>query len=384
MELMSPSVMIPQVKDLPKIMRDNSHEFDWGEMGVRRSLSPLEIMSANRVYVSGSGDSYHAALAAEMAFEEIGRTPCEPSNGMTFTAYIADTMPTPFPNDPLVIGISASGGSYRTIQLLEAAKANNANTLALTGTAGSPVTQVADNKIVVGVPDMGKSPGIRTYQASLMGLLLLAIRFGEIKGYIPQEEANGIRSELKSLADLVEATVEKAETPARELAKAWAESPMMMFLGSGPSYGTAMFSAAKVVEGAGVFAVAQDLEEWAHVERFCYPNDMPVYIVAPPGKSHWRAVEVAETAKSLGHRVAAVIQEGDDAIGQYADVVFPVPGEVREAFSPIVYHVASNFFASYVAEQLGRSCFQSDNADFWNAPASSARINVNDESDGGE
>ena len=122
MELMSPPVMIPQVKDLPKMMRENSHEFDWGEVGVRRSLSPLEIMSANRVYVSGSGDSYHAALAAEMAFEEIGRTPCEPSNGMTFTSYIADTMPTPFPNDPLVIGISASGGSSRTIQLLEAAK----------------------------------------------------------------------------------------------------------------------------------------------------------------------------------------------------------------------------------------------------------------------
>ncbi|MEM6528421.1 MAG: SIS domain-containing protein, partial [Chloroflexota bacterium] len=373
MDLMSPTVMFPQVKDLPELMRNHAHEFDWGENGVRRALSPLEIQSANRIYVSGSGDSFHAALAAEMAFEEIGHTPCEPSNGMTFTAYIAETMPTPFPNDPLVVGISASGGSHRTIQLLEAAKANHANTLALTGTPGSPVTQVAANTLAVTVPDMGRSPGIRTYHASLMGLLLLAIRFGEIKGHYPQEEANTIRRELTDLADLVEATIDRADEPAQELAQMWKDSPMIMVVGSGPSYGTAMFSAAKVVEAAGVFAVAQDLEEWAHVERFCYPNDMPVYIVAPPGKSHWRAVEVAETAKSLGHRVAAVIHEDDNEIGQYADVIFPVPGEVREAFSPLVYHVASNFFAAHIAQALGRACFQSDNRAFWDAPAASAR-----------
>lgn len=373
--------MIPQVKDLPNLMREQAHEFDWGEHGVREALSALEIQSANRVYVAGSGDSFHAALAAEVAFEEIGRTPCEPSNGMTFTAYIADTMPTPFPKDPLVIGISASGGSHRTIQLLEAARDNHANTLALTGTPGSPVTKVAANTLAVSVPDMGKSPGIRTYQASLMGLLLLATRFGEIKGHYHQEEANAMRQELTEMAELVQATIDKAEAPAQQLAQSWQDSPMMMFLGSGPSYGTAMFSAAKVVEAAGVFAVAQDLEEWAHVERFCYPNDMPVYIVAPPGKSHWRAVEVAETAKSIGHRVAAVIREGDDAVGQYADVTFPVPGDVREAFSPLVYHVAANFVAAYIAQRLGRSCFQSDNRAFWDAPAASARININDESE---
>ncbi len=379
MDLMEPSVMIGQVNDLPNLMREQLKTFDWGDDGIRRALTPLEILSANRVYVAGSGDSYHAALAAEFAFESIGHTPCEPSNGMTFATYIADTMPTPFPNDPLVIGISASGGSSRTVQVLQAGRDNNANTLALTGTPGSPVTQVAANNAVVSIPDRGPSPGIRSYQASLLGLLLLAIRFGEIKGHYHQEEANKMRADMGALADPIQATIDNSGEVATQLAEAWKDSPMQMYLGSGPSYGTAMFSAAKVVEAAGVFAVAQDLEEWAHVERFCYPNDMPIYIVAPPGRSHWRAVEVAQSAKSLGHRLAAVIHEDDNEIAPLADFVFPVPGDIPEAFSPLVYHVPSNLFAAALADALGRKAFQSDNAAFWSASADNANIHVKTE-----
>jgi glucosamine--fructose-6-phosphate aminotransferase (isomerizing) len=236
---------------------------------------------------------------------------------------------------------------------------------------------VAKNSLVVAVPDMGPAPGIRSYQASLLGLLLLAIRIGEIKERYHQDEANAMRQELIALADQVEATIQVSEEPVRRAVELCKDCPMMMFLGSGPNFGTAMFSAAKAVEAAGVFAVAQDLEEWAHVERFCYPNDMPIFIVAPPGRSRWRAVEVAQTAKSLGHRLVAVIRQGDDELGAYADVVLPVAGDVREEFSPLIYHVAANQFASHLADALGRKAFQSDNPAFWNAPAASANISVN-------
>jgi glucosamine--fructose-6-phosphate aminotransferase (isomerizing) len=135
---------------------------------------------------------------------------------------------------------------------------------------------------------------------------------------------------------------------------------MMMFLGSGPSYGTALFSAAKVVEAAGVFAIGQDLEEWAHVERFAYPSDMPVFIIAPPGKSHWRAVKLTKAAQYYGRRVVAIIKDGDNEIAQNSDFIFPIFGEMREEFSPLVYHTTVNFFASYLTANLERKPFQGD------------------------
>ena len=55
------------------------------------------------------------------------------------------------------------------MQAIERAKENGALTVALTGTPNSAVTQVADRSVVVELPHKERSPGIRTYQASLVG-----------------------------------------------------------------------------------------------------------------------------------------------------------------------------------------------------------------------
>ena len=133
------------------------------------------------------------------------------------------------------------------------------------------------------------------------------------------------------------------------------------YVGSGPSFGTASFSGAKVVEAAGVFSVPTDLEEWAHVERFTYPLDFPVFIVAPPGKGYWRAAMLAEGVKRLGHYLMVVVEAGDEEVAKYADVVFPIPGHVREEFSPLVYYIPGTTFAYYLTKALGRSMFMTDN-----------------------
>lgn len=360
MEPMKPSVMVDQVNDLPNLMKTETRAFDHK---IRQVLSPLEIMSLSRVYLVGDGDSFHASLAAEMAFESIAKINCEPLSAMRFLEYGADFIPTNFPNDTLMVGISASGGTKRVVQSIERANhvSSNVISMGMTGNPSSAVGLVGKYTLGLEIPNLGRSPGIRTYAASLMGLYLLAIRIGEIKNRFHNLEANEIRKELEALSEVVERTAKAVDQPARQAAEAYKDVPLMMFLGSGPSFGTAMFSAAKVVEAAGVFAMAQDLEEWAHVERFTYPMDAPTIIIAPPGRSYWRALDLAKTAKSLGRRIVAVVHESDDQIAPLADFVFPVVGEVREEFSPLVYHVSANLFASYLAESLGRMLFQTDN-----------------------
>ena len=124
-----------------------------------------------------------------------------------------------------------------------------------------------------------------------------------------------------------------------------------------------MFSPAKVDEAAAVLAVGQDLEEYWHVERFVLPANLPVFLIAPPGRSHWRAVQLVDTIKRAGRRFVAIVKEGDRELTS-ADFVLPVVGEVREEFSPLVYHIAADLFASYLADALGRKLFQTDNPAF--------------------
>ena len=98
----------------------------------------------------------------------------------------------------------------------------------------------------------------------VLGMLLVAIQLGEMRNTFREEEANVLRQELVALADVVAATTDAIKGQCREVADMIAETPTMVMVGSGPSYGTALFSAAKVVEAAGILAIGQDLEEWWH------------------------------------------------------------------------------------------------------------------------
>ncbi len=357
MEPLNPEVMFRQVAGLADDVRQLTRPF---EERVRAALTPSEWQAVKKVYLTGDGDSYHAACAAEMAFKALAGVDCEPLSAQRFLDYGAAWMRPAAPPQTLVIATSASGGTERVVQAIERAKENGALTVALTGTPNSSVTQAADRAITVELPQRERSPGIRTYQASLMGMLLAAIQVGERPGRYAREEAEGLRRELINLAAVVDATTNAIQVGCREGAEMIAASPVVVMLGSGPNYGTALYSAAKLIEAAGVFAMGQDLEEWWHVERFAYPVDMPVFIIAPPGRSHWRAESVAATARGLGRRVIAVTHRDDTEVARHAHMVLPVHGEAREEFSPLLYHLFASYVAAHVAERLSRCPFQSD------------------------
>ena len=357
MEPLKPEVMFGQVAGLADDLRQLTRPF---EQQVRAVLTPSEWKAVKKVYLTGDGDSYHASCAAEMAFQAIADVACEPLSAQRFLDYGAAWMRPAAPPQTLVIATSASGGTERVVQAIERAKEYGALTVALTGTPNSAVTQVADRGVVVELPHKERSPGIRTYQASLVGMLLVAMQLGERQGRHAQEETGRLRQELIALADVVDATTNAIQAGCREVAELIAASPIVVMLGSGPSYGTALYSAAKLVEAAGVFTMGQDLEEWWHVERFAYPVDMPVFVIAPPGRSHWRAQSVAATARGLGRRVIAVTHKDDTEVTRHAHMVLPVQGEVREEFSPLLYHLFASYVAAHVAERLGRSPFQGD------------------------
>ncbi len=357
---MRPELILDQMKTLGDIHRESFPEID---NNARLSLSALEFESVHRVYAVGDGDSYHAALASEMAFNEYARIDYRPQSAMKFLEYSADYIPVAFPRDTLVVGISASGGSSRVVQSLERAKrvSNQIVTAGLVGNPDSRVANAADKVISVSIPELGRAPGIRTYAASLMGLTALAIRIGEIKRKLTMEKANALREEIVAMAEAVDETYRVSFEPAQKAADICKDAPFISYVGSGPSFGTAFFSGAKVVESAGIFSVAQDPEEWAHVERFCYPLDFPVFMIAPPGKGYWRSVELAKAVKLLGHPLIAVVEDGDKDVAQYADVVLPVMGKPAEPLSPLLYYVPGTTMAYFLTRHLGRSLFMTDN-----------------------
>ncbi|MFC7584797.1 SIS domain-containing protein [Nonomuraea antimicrobica] len=128
------------------------------------------------VYVTGSGDSHHAALAAEMAFTELAGVVCLPLSALRLLKYGLPRAETA--RAALVVGVSASGGHPLVAEALRQADTRGARTLAVTSTAGSPVTAAAEAALVAPLPSLRPCPGLRTYQASSAGAAAVGGRAG--------------------------------------------------------------------------------------------------------------------------------------------------------------------------------------------------------------
>ncbi|MFI7232931.1 hypothetical protein ACIBO5_57970 [Nonomuraea angiospora] len=122
----------------------------------------------------------------------------------------------------------------------------------------------------------------------MIGLMSAAIELGRARHH-PGRRADAAAEELLAVGDAVHDITQAAGPPCREFAPLVASAAVTMVLGSGPGYGSAMFAAAKLVEGTGVFAAAQDLEEWEHVEVLARPVPMPTLVIAASGRSRDRA-----------------------------------------------------------------------------------------------
>jgi glucosamine--fructose-6-phosphate aminotransferase (isomerizing) len=348
--------IVAQVKSLPELIRT---EFETLDMRVRRLMNHDECLSVKRIVITGAGDSHMAGVAAELAFEQIAGIPTEPMTAMQAARYGTPHFEKLFPRNPLTIGISVSGTVARTREALALARNEGALTVAVTANPDSPVAGAAELVLDCTVPDFAPAPGIRSYRVSLLMLYLLAIRLAEVSGRLTQDQAGQMREQLKGTADAIEATIQAVEERTRELAMAVAEQTNFVFVGDGPNYATALFSAAKVIEAAGRHAMGQDTEEWAHLQYFVNVDPAtPSFIISPAGRGHGRAAELVEVMHRIGRTVIAVVPEGDEQIATGATWVLPVVGEVSEVFSPMVYAVAGELFSAYLSQAVDEPPFR--------------------------
>ncbi|MEV4000443.1 SIS domain-containing protein [Streptomyces halstedii] len=344
-------VTLRQAERLADDIRVHTSAFD---DQARALADTARLADVESVVLVGDGDSDHAARAVEMAYRSLAGVDCRPVSALPFAHYWRPAARSAA--RVLTIAVSASGRTPPVVRAAEQARADGTTVVALTGDATSPLARAAHGTVHLALPDQEPSPGIRTYQASLLGALLLATALGTARGHLTGADADLLRSELRALAGPVEATVSEAVTRTRLLAGRIADAPVLTVLGSGPSHGTALHAAAKVIETSGVFAVGRDVEEWCHVERFAGPRDLPVLVVAPPGRSLADARRVARRATELGRRIIAVAARDD--LGSFdTREVLPVHGRTREEFSPLLHGLFAAPLAYHLAQTLHRTPF---------------------------
>ena len=203
----------------------------------------------------------------------------------------------------------------RTIEGVLRAAQRGMTTLAITSSNTTPIAKAAQRVLTTRVPDVPNAqgvqvPGSRSFFASLVMLYLSAIRIGEARGHLSAAQAEDWRSKLLACADAIRETVRLSDDTAKTLAEQTLDATEFVFCGSGPNHASALFSAAKVLEASGDPALAQDVEEWAHLQYFAKAANTPTFLISAGERDASRAEEIGAAMRAIGRRVIRVTPQG--------------------------------------------------------------------------
>ncbi len=349
------SPMLRQVRNLATVVKEQYKDL---EPKTRNLFTTPEIYSFQKIVLTGCGDSYAACLAVKSAFEDFAQVPVDVVPAIDLARHYQKKQLNYGPNSPLVISVSNSGGVARIAEGVLRANTTSAYTLAITKNLNSPLGQAAQKILQLVPPEFEPSPGVGSYAVSLLALLLLAIRFGEVKLNFTMDQANHYRKSLVDSVVHMESELPALESRILELAQTWQVFPCFEFVGSGADYGAVFFGQAKILEATGQYAMHVNTEEWLHLNFFLRNAEITgtVLIVDMHNGATSRALEVAKYM--VQNNRPLLIMSNDPNFQIDGCTYIQLPQTEHNAFSAICQciplAIISSFLSSLLQEEYGR------------------------------
>lgn len=325
--------------------------FDALELNARLAVETPDIYRTRRVVLTGSGDSWFAAKAAELAFWVDAAVAAEVRTPLEAGRYQSQLLVRRELENSLLVALSNSGGAARVAEAATLWRATGAKVLAVTRNEAGRLAGLADRKLLLPVPELPNAPGFGPYLFAVLGLQLLAIRFGEVKLAITMDQAQALRGQLKALLGKLETLVATLDVPTQQVTAAISGRTLIEFVGSGPNFAVAEYGAAKLFEASGRHALARDLEEWTHLNYFDKaPAEIATILVIPEGSpTQSRAVELIAYMHKLGRSLVLVGGgEAAAAAQKLGHAVLPVP-PTAERWSPLLTSIAPALLAAHLS-----------------------------------
>ena len=323
-----------------------------------------QIRDLEHIYLVGCGDSYHAGLCSEMLFRQETGLDCRALTSMAFARYELNSISWK-PERTLVVAVSASGRVSRTLEALELARKAGMFTVAVAADKNSPLAEAADFIFQVKVPSIREEdksivvPGCRSFIASLLALYSVGMQLGRERSGNEDSVHHKDSLEPALISKQIAETISLLEEEAKRAAVDWQEKNYFIYCGAGPSYGSACYSAAKILEASGTAAFAQDLEEWAHLQYFDGRPEVPTIVISADGRDSDRAAEIIVAAEAIGCDVAVIAPKNSSLVLQSNRLrKLLVSGPINEALSPLMTSIPGMLFAAYHSQHKGEKYFR--------------------------
>jgi glucosamine 6-phosphate synthetase-like amidotransferase/phosphosugar isomerase protein len=301
----------------------------------------IAAVDLDRVFLVGAGDSLAVMIAARRVFELMLGVPSEPVQSLEFAYYQRHLVTS----RSLVIALSSSGETTRTVEAALVAQHAGALTLGVTNTPGSTLERECDTSLLLAATRVGWPTQSSTTALAL--LLRLAVEVGRRRDAPGHAE---LAAELAQLPDVMAGVIASLDEPIAAIAAVEAAATTSLFSSAGPSWAAAIVGAAKVKETTPDHAIEIEVEEFHHYNS--QKAGEPMFLLVPDGPSVSRALDTGRDARRYGGRLYAFVTEGQHAFDEHAERVLELPASSEE-LAPLLYLLP----AQLVGYHLGMAKF---------------------------
>ena len=307
------------------------------------------------VQIVACGTSYHAGMVARYWLEELAGIPCQVEVASEFRYRKVVVQP-----DTLFVTISQSGETADTLAALRNAKELGfLGSLAICNVSISSLVRESDLTLLT---QAGREIGVastKAFTTQLVGLLLLTLSLGQVRGTLADGVEATLVEELRRLptrlgeALAMDGTVEK-------VAELFADKNHTLFLGRGAQYPVAMEGSLKLKEISYIHAEAYPAGELKHGPLALVDDDMPVVTVAPNNELLEKLKSNLQEVRARGGQLIVFADEKAGMTNGEGTHVINMP-HIHDTLSPILYTIPLQLLSYYVAVLKGTDVDQPRN-----------------------
>ena len=313
-------------------------------------LSDQELREIDKVFVVACGTAYHSGLLAKYAIEHWTRLPVEVELASEFR-YRDPVLD----RSTLVVAISQSGETADTLEAVRHAKEQKAKVLAVCNTNGSQIPRECDAVLYTRAgPEIGVA-STKTFLAQITANYLVGLALAQARGTKYPDEVEHEYRQLEAMPELVSHVLAGIDSVA-ELARQFASSSAVLFLGRHVGYPVALEGALKLKELAYMHAEGFAAGELKHGPIALIEDDLPVIVVMPSPKNaamlHSKLLSNIREIQARGAVTIVIAEEGDETVRPYADHLIEIPA-VSTLYQPLLSTIPLQVFAAGVAQARG-------------------------------
>ena len=340
--------MMKEIHEQPKAVQDTLNSVIKNDVIDLSSveITEDEIKNFEQIYIVACGSAWHVGMAAQYVLEDMADIPVRVELASEFRYR-----KMPLNQKALVIVVSQSGETADTLAALRLAKEKGITTMAIVNVVGSSIAREADKVFyTLAGPEISVAT-TKAYSAQLAAMYCLAVQFAKVRGKITDEQYSYYISELQTIPEKIQKTLEDKERIQWFAAK-HANAHDVFFVGRGIDYAVCLEGSLKLKEISYVHSDAYAAGELKHGTISLVTDGVPVIALATQKQVYEKTISNAKETRSRGARVLLFTTKDAEVPEGVATEVIRLD-EYDDILMPLQLIVPLQLFAYYMAVLRG-------------------------------